>query len=832
MRRHNNSKGFTIVELIIVIAVISILSAILVPVISNLIKRSQVTKDTTLVRNLNLALRADTANGGKTHDTMYDALKAAEAFGYDVSKINASATDNMILWDSSNDVFCYMDVEDGTESIVYIPEFSEGVLLTAGDYRLWVISDTIHPLYSTYYTGDATTINTSKGFDAGEETDIETINYVNTGAAQTDVVIRTRGSVLNVTAPLDTIKHYGELISLNIIESAEHSYHEFGTVGYSSIKKGRLVLEQGSSIDTLLIVQTEGAFDDIVITLTANATMPEVSRERVTIPAGGVKVCIVERPAETNAYWLYAQGIYEQVKVVEADATSVDKDSEGAEDKPEVVQTIAWQIANVYDGREENQVITLDEDGNVPTAQISNVKDGGVNTIRHDMGIEYFAGGLGTEDNPYLVATAQQLRYVGSCNQAGTIWFAQFHFKMVADITVQPYLTTDAFGNHVYTACKYFDSGTTFDGNGHTIYYTNTDPEYDANVFTTVENHPTIKNLNVVMNGENITLCHFVKNAYLENITLSGVVRFTGSNQGLLVNRVYCESSTVKFYATNCVTSVTLVVDAESGAYDGVFVGQIGIGGTTCVPDVRFVNCANRGTVTGQKIAMYIANPNAARINLLIDNCANSGTIRAMNTSYYANLYYSTTSNCYHMYINDVDYAIQSTSPAPAPDADTITYNIGIMTQSAADATLAITENADHTFSITPAITAGVVKYAVYVGTYTTRYTEEGNTNGSGRCVLREDIAAADIAGGSTLKHLSFVDTQWVADHPAAVEGTLGGYTIYTLDGVQYYLVLDPYSPGVEGAGFGGKVRSAELISVVAYDSSDNVLCTAALIVE
>ena len=64
-----NKKGFTIVELVIVIAVIAILAAILVPVISNLINRAHVTKDTQLVRNLNTSLAMDTVEKHETNSS-------------------------------------------------------------------------------------------------------------------------------------------------------------------------------------------------------------------------------------------------------------------------------------------------------------------------------------------------------------------------------------------------------------------------------------------------------------------------------------------------------------------------------------------------------------------------------------------------------------------------------------------------------------------------------------------------------------------------------------------------------------------------------------------
>ena len=243
--KKNNKKGFTIVELVIVIAVIAILAAVLIPTFSSVIKKAKVNNDIQLVRNLNTALATD----NKKHETMQDALDAAAEFGYDVAKINASATDNEILWDSVNDVFCYL--KDG--EIEYIPNSVSGTAsLNANDYRLWKISNTVDDTYSTYYTGSATTINTSKGFDAGTTTGITAINYTNNGAQQNAVVIRTNGGKLTIDAKNDTIHHYGDIENLKITAVDTNSYHEYGKVGFVSIAKGRFVSEVNSKVIALL----------------------------------------------------------------------------------------------------------------------------------------------------------------------------------------------------------------------------------------------------------------------------------------------------------------------------------------------------------------------------------------------------------------------------------------------------------------------------------------------------------------------------------------------------------------------------------------------------
>ena len=252
----NTKKGFTIVELIIVIAVIAVLAAVLIPTFSNLINQAQQAKDTALVSDLNKGLKMS----GKEFDTMHDALTAVEEnVGINVAKINAVASESEILWDSVNQCFVYS--KNG--KINYIPDTQKTPIGENEQYKYWQIVSTPDSgnKYSQYisnsdYTVDTLTVST--GFDAGLSKGIATLKYENTGAAQ-NVVIRTNSYDIDliIDAAQDTVKHYDLLGNLTIENVKGESYHEFGKVERVSIKNGRFVAEDGAELGSE-VTQIEG----------------------------------------------------------------------------------------------------------------------------------------------------------------------------------------------------------------------------------------------------------------------------------------------------------------------------------------------------------------------------------------------------------------------------------------------------------------------------------------------------------------------------------------------------------------------------------------------
>ena len=105
--KRNGKRGFTIVEFVVVIAVVAILAAVLIPTFATVIKKANVSNDVALVRNLNEGLKVEEV-GGKKNDTMTDALNVAKDYGFEVEKLTPRSSGE-ILWDSVNNRFVLLD---------------------------------------------------------------------------------------------------------------------------------------------------------------------------------------------------------------------------------------------------------------------------------------------------------------------------------------------------------------------------------------------------------------------------------------------------------------------------------------------------------------------------------------------------------------------------------------------------------------------------------------------------------------------------------------------------------------------------------------------------
>ena len=307
-----NKKGFTVVELVIVIAIIAILAAVLIPTFSTIIKKANVSKDQQLIRNLNTALISDKATSGK-HPTMQSALDAAEAFGYDVGKINKSATDNEILWDSANDVFCYYNADKGI--VEYIPETNVTTVLTSDSNKYWALvrntSATVScgkegKNWSVYLASNdqAVLAVNGIGIDVGNCEDITEINYTHTITSDHDVVIRTNSILtkLTVDAASDNVRHYGYLGHALISAVSSDSYYEYGYTLLVEIATGRIVITnaEGASIGTIYLDKKDDySYDNIILAIMDGGVLPEIIY-RDEISLNGVDRVLIATVQQVN----------------------------------------------------------------------------------------------------------------------------------------------------------------------------------------------------------------------------------------------------------------------------------------------------------------------------------------------------------------------------------------------------------------------------------------------------------------------------------------------------------------------------------------------------
>lgn len=274
-------------ELVIVIAVIAILSAVLIPTFVNLTKTAKIAKDTALVRNMNTALAMNEGVNGK-NVTMHDALIVIEKNGYSVDIITPTTEGYHYAWDQESDRMVLLN-----EKFDYY--YNEGT--PSAKYLLWTIVDNSTELaanntagFSTYLSSDFKDkdIVCTKGIDVGNHTDITSITYNNVKIGDVeptkqDVIIRTNGGNLTINAPLDTLKHYGMSDTVTVTAIAMNSYHEFGYVLMLKVASGRIVVEDTSKtkINSIFIIKVaEGVTNDGVEIQTPDVTEQVIVKEK------------------------------------------------------------------------------------------------------------------------------------------------------------------------------------------------------------------------------------------------------------------------------------------------------------------------------------------------------------------------------------------------------------------------------------------------------------------------------------------------------------------------------------------------------------------------
>ena len=149
MIKRNNKKGFTIVELVIVIAVIAILAAVLIPTFAGIINKANESADIQAVRQMNTALAVDGAVEATSLAELYRVLGEA---GMNAEDYTPLYKNRYFYWDMGLNMILYLDSDRTT---VIFPEDVTS-------------SGKIYCLNGTFDSSDATIVLDKEGpqFDA------------------------------------------------------------------------------------------------------------------------------------------------------------------------------------------------------------------------------------------------------------------------------------------------------------------------------------------------------------------------------------------------------------------------------------------------------------------------------------------------------------------------------------------------------------------------------------------------------------------------------------------------------------------------------------------
>lgn len=257
----SKKRGFTIIELVIVIAVIAILAAVLIPTFANIIQKANVANDVALARNMNTILIADEATNGRSTD-MYDVLIALEQGGFKLENLNPRADGNVFAWDKANNQIVYLE-KGSTKPIFQAKEIgaNKGDLYIT-TRKAEVFAD--YPGYSYYFASDISGDITLKGgscLDTGE------FALKGNVSVETDNDVEIHGTIektITVNSKSGKITNYSVVKNVVIVNTAPTSYHERGHVAAMEIKDsltGKVVLENDAYVEKLTNNRTNGTVE-------------------------------------------------------------------------------------------------------------------------------------------------------------------------------------------------------------------------------------------------------------------------------------------------------------------------------------------------------------------------------------------------------------------------------------------------------------------------------------------------------------------------------------------------------------------------------------------
>ncbi len=251
MKKNMNKKGFTIVELVIVIAVIAILAAVLIPTFISLVNKANLSADKQAVTQMNTVLSAET-----NVDSLEKAIDVLEAGGYNAAEaLIPVSNDHAFYWYKGYNIVILVKQAEGEEPTLVWPEDEKYAAGFKGDFALSGDAQVIFALkegikYVDVAAKDASTL--SNALNLGTKNikiaDNVTFNKTAVVAEGAEVILDLGGKTL-ATATRDSAgsHHYAIDASGNLTVSN-------GVIdarGVQACENGKITVEEGAIINSI-----------------------------------------------------------------------------------------------------------------------------------------------------------------------------------------------------------------------------------------------------------------------------------------------------------------------------------------------------------------------------------------------------------------------------------------------------------------------------------------------------------------------------------------------------------------------------------------------------
>lgn len=244
---NKKKKAFTLVEIVIVIAVIAILAAILIPTFSNVIENARISSDTAIVKNINSILQIEEVSSGKK-ESLQEALDDAYKGGYSLEKITPTSNGD-IVWNEEINRFAL--IKD--DKLLFGDDETKEILKKE-KHKLWKIVNNVNDLNSSEYSlylinAESDEITVNSGIDTSKS-EIKKIIYTGSDITKSiKIYTNSADTTLEIDALKDTVKHYGLVKSVLIKNISSESYEEYGSVlSGVEINKGKFYAGNTSDI--------------------------------------------------------------------------------------------------------------------------------------------------------------------------------------------------------------------------------------------------------------------------------------------------------------------------------------------------------------------------------------------------------------------------------------------------------------------------------------------------------------------------------------------------------------------------------------------------------